>query len=82
MKLSEFIVLTQQEKRLTVIQEGVPIAKRHFNNYMVFLFQLPNYYVETFCCLESKAIEEFRVFHNPSHLAPYLDEISIDNLLS
>ena len=82
MKLSEFILLTQEEKRAAVLQEGVAIAKRPIPDYMVFLFQLPNYYVETFCCLESNEIEEFRIIHNPAHLLPYLDAISIDNLFN
>ncbi|MES1226345.1 MAG: hypothetical protein ABUT20_63305 [Bacteroidota bacterium] len=81
MKLSDFIVLTHPEKRVIVLEEGVPVAKREIPNHLVFLFQLPGYYVEVFCCLESKAIKEFRVFHSSVHLEPYLDGISIDNLL-
>ena len=49
MKLSEFILLTQEEKRSTVLQEGVAIAKMEVLNYVVFLFQLPHFYVETYC---------------------------------
>ena len=78
MKLSEFIVLPQEEKRSAVLQEGVPVAQRKWLNYMVFLFQLPDFYVETFCCQESKEVQEYRVFHNPEHLRPYLQRISID----
>ena len=81
MKLSEFIGLTQEEKRFTVLQEGVPIAKMEILNYMVFLFQLSDYYVETFCCRESKEIREYRVFHNAEHLTPYLEAIPIEHLL-
>jgi hypothetical protein len=78
MKLSEFIMLPQEEKRSAVLQEGVPVAQRKWLNYMVFLFQLPDFYVETFCCRESKEVREYRVFHNPEHLRPYLQTISID----
>ena len=81
MKLSEFIVLTQEEKRFTVLHEGVPIAKREILNCMIFLFQLPNYYVEAYCCQESKDILEYRVFHNAEHLTPYLEAIPIEHLL-
>lgn len=77
MKLSEFIVLPQQEKRFTVLQEGVPIAQRLLEKQMVFLFQLPHFYVETYCNVESKDIEEFRAFYKAEHLQPYLDAISI-----
>ena len=81
MKLSEFIVLTQEKKRFTVLQEGVPIAKREILNYMIFLFQLSNYYVEAYCCQESKDILEYRVFHKAKHLTPYLEAIPIEHLL-
>jgi hypothetical protein len=81
MKLSEFMLLTQEEKRSTVLQEGVPIAKMEILNYMVFLFQLPNYYVEAYCCQESKEIREYRVFHKAEHLTPYLEAIPLEQLL-
>lgn len=78
MKLSEFIALSQEEKRFAVTHEGVPIAKRVVNDYMVFLFQLPGFYVETYCCQESKEIREYRLFHDLKHLAAYLEAIKID----
>jgi hypothetical protein len=78
MKLSEFIVLPQDEKRFTVLHEGVPIAQRLLDEQMVFLFQLPHFYVETYCSKESKAIEEYRAFYKPEHLQPYLQAIRIE----
>lgn len=81
MKLSEFILLTQEEKRSIVLREGVVIAKMEVLNYMVFLFQLPLFYVETYCCRETKDIREYRVFHNAGHLTPYLEAIPIHHLL-
>lgn len=47
MKLSAFIALTQEEKRVVVVNEGVPLAKRELLNYMIFLFHLMDCYVET-----------------------------------
>ena len=81
MKLSEFIVLPKEEKRSAVLQLGVALAKWKSQKEMVFLFQLPDFYVETFCCQESKEIVEYRVYYNAEHLTPYLDAIPIDNLL-
>ena len=80
MKLSEFIVLTQEEKRAVVVQQGVALTQRKLLDYMVFLFQLPGFYVETVCCKQSKEITEYRVFHNAAHLVPYLNAIQIDDL--
>lgn len=81
MKLSEFIGLPEDHKRSVVLSEGVAIAKRELPDQLVFLFQLQEYYVETFCCCNSKEILEYRVFQNTKQLAPYLDAIPIDHLL-
>ncbi|MBI2731588.1 MAG: hypothetical protein HYX40_12715 [Sphingobacteriales bacterium] len=80
MKLSEFMVLTTEEKRAILVKEGVPIAKRDLLKHMVFLFQLSGYYVETYCSKQSKAIEEYRVFHDPEFLIPYLQAINIEKM--
>jgi hypothetical protein len=82
MKLSDFILLNEDEKKLTVLHQGVLIGKRESFEYMVFLFHLGNYYVEAFCNAENKAIEEYRVFDNLRLLNPYLETIPIDNLLN
>lgn len=81
MKLSEFIGLPEDHKRSIVLTEGVAIGKRQLSEQHVFLFQLNEYYVETFCCNKSKEIMEYRVFQNTKQLAPYLDAIQIDHLL-
>lgn len=78
MRLSEFILLNENEKKFTVLHQGVLIAKRNCASHMVFLFQLDGYYVETFCNAQNKAIEEFRIFGNTPSLHPYLDAIPID----
>ena len=82
MKLSDFILLNEDEKKRTVLHKGVLIAKRDSFESMVFLFQMGSYYVEAFCNPANKAIEEYRVFDNISLLNPYLDSIPIDNLLN
>jgi hypothetical protein len=81
MRLSEFIALPEDHKRSTVLTQGVAIAKRQLANHEVFLFQLNEYYVETFCCEKSKEILEYRVFDSTKQLAPYLESIEISHLL-
>ena len=49
---------------------------------MVFLYQLYEFYVETYCCYKCKEIEEYRVFQDTKQLFPYLDAIRIDHLLN
>ncbi|HEV7782910.1 MAG TPA: hypothetical protein VGO58_16655 [Chitinophagaceae bacterium] len=81
MKLSEFIGLPEDHKRSTILTQGVAIAKRELPGQLVFLFQLQEYYVETFCCCKSKEILEYRMFQNTKQLAPYLEAIEIGHLL-
>jgi hypothetical protein len=82
MKLSEFIALSEEQKRSTVLTQGVAIAKRHLGDHLVFLFQLQSYYVETYCSYDNKEIQEYRVFQSTKQLTPYLEEIPIDHLLN
>lgn len=81
MKLSDFILLDEEKKTSTVLHMGVLVGKRREPSCMVFLFQLNGYYVETWCNAASKKVEEFRVFDSTELLQPYLDAISIRNLL-
>src|ERR1700722_20410336 len=82
MRLSEFILLNEDEKKSTVLHQGVFLAKRSSFDSMVFLFQLGSYYVEAFCNPANKAIEEYRMFDNIDVLKPYLEAIPLDNLLN
>jgi hypothetical protein len=72
MRLSDFILLSDDEKKWTVLHQGVLVAKRDDESFKVFLFQLDDYYVETFCNTRNKAIEEYRMFSNTQFLHPYL----------
>lgn len=82
MKLSEFILLDENDKKLVVLHEGVLIGKRMNCDCMIFLFQLDNYYVETYCDIGHKSVVEFRVFENTTPLTPYLESIQLDELLN
>ncbi|HEY0039624.1 MAG TPA: hypothetical protein VGB71_03125 [Flavisolibacter sp.] len=82
MRLSDFILLSEEEKKWTVYHQGVPLAKREQADYRIFLFQLQDYYVETFCNKENKSIEEYRVFNDTECLGTYLSAIPLDDLLN
>jgi hypothetical protein len=82
MRLSEFILLNEDEKKSAVLHQGVLLAKRSSFDSMVFLFQLGSYYVEAYCNPSNKAIEEYRMFDNIDVLNPYLENIRLDNLLN
>jgi hypothetical protein len=82
MRLSEFILLNEDEKKAAVLHQGVLLAKRSNFDSMVFLFQLGSYYVEAYCNPSNKAVEEYRMFDNIDVLNPYLEAIPLDNLLN
>ena len=82
MKLSDFVLLPQEEKIGTVLHQGVLIAKRRSPAQMIFLFQLDGFYVETFCNRENKKVEEIRMFDRQHPPMPYLEAISLDGLLN
>ena len=81
MQLSDFIILGEAEKKSSLLEEGVLIARRNEIGCMVFLFHLGSYYVEAYCNPENKAIEKYMVFDNTKWLTPYLESIHIDSLL-
>jgi len=82
MKLSDFILLNEEEKKLAVLHQGVLIGKRKNTALVTFLFQVEGFYVEARFNTKNKGIEEFRIFDNSTLLQPYLDDILIDDLLN
>lgn len=82
MRISDFILLNEEEKQVAVLHEGVLIAKRKNQECMVFLFQLGSYYVETYFSQENKELKEFRIFENIRPLSPYLEAISLEDLFN
>ena len=82
MKLSEFIVLDEADKKKSVMNKGVLLAKITNPDSVIFLFQLEGYYIETYCNIASKTIEEYRVLTGINALRPYLEAIRIDDLLN
>ena len=81
MKISDFIMLNEEQKKVIVLHEGTLIAKRNNYEHFIFLFQMDNYYVETWCNFNNKKIEEYRIFDNVASLEPYLEAIVIDDIL-
>jgi hypothetical protein len=80
MRLSDFIVLNEEEKKFTVLHRGVLISKRKARQYIVFLFQLDGFYVEMFCNTQTKVVLQYRAFAHTGLLHPYLEAIAIDGL--
>ena len=81
MKLSDFILLKEDEKRLVLLHAGVLVGKRASEGCCVFLFLLGGFYVEVYCRYVDKAVREYRTYTEVHQLAPYLDSIALDGLL-
>jgi hypothetical protein len=81
MKLSDFILLTEEQKRLIVLHAGVLVGKRFNEDYYVFLFQLEGFYVEVFCNLSDKKVFEYRAYTEVGQLKPYLNSIDLQGLI-
>jgi hypothetical protein len=82
MKLSEFILLNEVEKKHAVMTHAVALAQRTYPDLVIFLFQLENYYIETYCNVADKTIEEYRILPDINAISHYLEAISIDKLLN
>ena len=82
MKLSDFILLNEEEKNRPYSTRASSSAKEHCLPRLFFLFQVQNFYVEACFNPASKDIEEFRMFDHTRLLDPYLDSISLDGLLN
>jgi hypothetical protein len=65
MKLSDFIMFNEEEKKLAVLHRGILVAKRTNSTHLFFLFQMDRFYVETSCRIETKAIEGYKMFSSP-----------------
>ncbi len=82
MKLSEFILLNEADKKCVIMNEAVALAQRTYRDTIIFLFQLENYYVEAYCNAADKSIEEYCVLPDTNAICHYLQAIPIDELLN
>ena len=82
MKLSEFILLNEDDKKSAVMKNAVALAQRTYPDLIIFLFQLDDFYIETYCNKASRTIEEYRVLPDTNAIGHYLAAIPIDDLLN
>jgi hypothetical protein len=82
MKLSEFILLNEGDKKSAVMTKAVALAQRTYPDVIIFLFQLDHFYIEAYCNQANKTIEEYRVLPDTNAIGPYLEAIPIDDLLN
>jgi hypothetical protein len=80
MKLSDFIMLNEEEKKFNLLHQGVLIGKRKRPESIIFLFQFQDFYVETHCNTNTKVVTLYQAFTHTKLLQPYLESIAIDDL--
>jgi len=81
MKLSGFVLLSIEEKKIVVLHKGVLVGKKRGIGQLIFLFQVSAFYVEVICDLKQKKIQEYRAFGETKFLTSYLEAIQIEHLL-
>ena len=82
MKLSEFILLNEAEKKRAIMKQAVALAQRTYRDRVIFLFQLENYYVEVYCNTPDKSIEKYCILPDTNAIYHYLEAISIDEIVN
>jgi hypothetical protein len=82
MKLSEFIVLNHAEKKCAVMNNAVALATRTSPGLVIFLFQINDYYVEAYCNVADKRVEEYCILPDTNAIRHYLEAMPIDDLLN
>lgn len=82
MTITDFSLLTLTEQLSLLYVDGVYLSKRKSGNTTVLLFQLQNVYVEIFYIKYRQVVDHVRFSDSLDILDPYLDSISIGNLLS
>lgn len=82
MKLSEFILLNEADKKHVIMNEAAPLAQRRHGDTIIFLFQLEDYYVEAYCQTAGKNIVEYCILPDTNAICHYLEAIPIDGLLN
>jgi hypothetical protein len=80
MKLSDFIMLSEDKKKFILLHQGVLIGKRKRSGSIIFLFHLQGFYVETYCNTTTKDVIHYTAFTHTKLLQPYLETIAIDDL--
>lgn len=80
MTLEEFKLLDDSDQTQTLLDHGVFIAERMYKNFLIFLYQVDNFYVEIYHNLRFNAMQGMSGFQDDEVLEPYLNSIDISCL--
>jgi hypothetical protein len=77
MKVQEFRSLDETEKAVALINNGVLVGKRTMQSFLIFLYQLDNFYVEILYNKQTNFVYKFKAFENTELLEPYISRIDL-----
>jgi hypothetical protein len=80
MLMRDFLDQTTDEKLYNIRQYGVYIGKCKFDDFVVVLYQINEFYIEIYYDSYRLHINKFNCFTSTEFLDPYLEKIEIDYL--
>jgi hypothetical protein len=81
MRMSEFHLLSYNEKIDLLYQHGVYIGKRKKQHLVKVLYQLDGFYVEIYYKKYRQFINHIRCFTGTERLNPYLFQIDVGDIM-
>jgi hypothetical protein len=78
MTCDEFRILDEDQQTEILIEKGVFLAERLYKNFLIFLYQIDNFYVEIYHNLRFNVMQGLRSFEDDeASLEPFLEHIDI-----
>lgn len=80
MTVTDFTYLDETQQAEALLARGIFLTERLYKNFIIFLYQLDNFYVEVYHNLKFNVMQGMRSFEDDEALEPYLDTIDISCL--
>jgi hypothetical protein len=80
MTVTDFTHLSETQQAEALLSRGIFLTERLYKNFIIFLYQLDNFYVEVYHNLKFNVMQGMRSFEDDEALEPYLDSIDISCL--
>ena len=80
MTVTDFTHLDETQQAEALLARGIFLTERLYKNFIIFLYQLDNFYVEVYHNLKFNVMKGMRSFEDDEALEPYLDTIDISCL--
>ena len=77
MTFYQFNALDEMDQAEAIWEKSVFLKDRTEGEYKYILYQVDSFYVELHYNLEHNVLKRGRVFANPDHLQPYLEQMTI-----